>query len=171
MKPALAHQVRCQAYMLVEVLAYLAVISVVLAVGYAAMYRAVERSVVMHRTADDIALALRTGERWRADVRTASQGIKVEKRADGELVLLMAPGDWIQYQYEGGALYRRLGTAPWVRLLSNVKASAMQEDPRPGVAAWRWELELQPRGKGRTKPSRIRPLFTFLAVPQPKPQP
>ncbi len=166
-----AHHSRRDAYMLVEVLAYLAVVTVVLAVGYAAMYRALERSVVLHRTADDIALALQTGERWRADVRAANRGIKVERIANTEVLRLMGAEAEVDYQHEAGALYRRRDTAPWVRVLSNVKASAMQEDPRPGVTAWRWELELEPRGKGRTKPSRIRPLFTFVAVPQPNPQP
>ena len=42
----------------------------------------------------------------------------------------------------------------------------MTADPREYVTAWRWELELQPRATGSVKPGRVRPLFTFLAVPE-----
>jgi hypothetical protein len=42
----------------------------------------------------------------------------------------------------------------------------MAADQRQYVTAWRWELELQPRAKGSVKPGRVRPLFTFLAVPE-----
>jgi len=42
----------------------------------------------------------------------------------------------------------------------------MAADPRERVVAWRWELELRPRPSGSVKPGRIRPLFTFLAVPE-----
>jgi hypothetical protein len=42
----------------------------------------------------------------------------------------------------------------------------MTADKREHVTAWRWELELQTRATGSVKPGRIRPLFTFLAVPE-----
>jgi len=49
--------------------------------------------------------------------------------------------------------------------LGNVRASTMAADPRHDLVAWRWELELMPQSKASVKASRIRPLFTFLAVP------
>jgi len=61
---------------------------------------------------------------------------------------------------------RKVANKPWVQLLGNVKLSWMQADPRARVTAWRWELELRPRLKGYDKPGRVRPLFTFVAVPE-----
>jgi hypothetical protein len=42
----------------------------------------------------------------------------------------------------------------------------MQPDRREYITAWRWELELQTRATGSVKPGRVRPLFTFIAVPE-----
>jgi hypothetical protein len=42
----------------------------------------------------------------------------------------------------------------------------MTSDPREYVTPWRWELELETRAKGSVKPGRVRPLFTFIAVPE-----
>jgi hypothetical protein len=43
----------------------------------------------------------------------------------------------------------------------------MHADPRQHVRAWRWEVELAAYRKG----ARIRPLFTFVAVPNPANKP
>jgi hypothetical protein len=42
----------------------------------------------------------------------------------------------------------------------------MAADRREHVTAWRWELELATRTQGSVKPGRVRPLFTFVAVPE-----
>ncbi len=165
MKTSLAHSFDPRAYMLLEVLAYLAVVAVVLGVGYAALYRAIDHSILLHRTADDLALALQTGERWRADIRAARQGLRLEQTEDGQVLHLDLGTGAVEYRLLNTALYRRAGTGPWVRLLANVKESSMRPDRRSNLTAWRWELELQPRAKGALKPGRTRPLFTFLAVP------
>lgn len=164
MKTARVDSPRRAGYLLLEVLAYLAVVAIVLAVGYAALYRSIDSSVVLHRTADDFALALNTGERWRADVRAARNGIRLEDTAEGQILHLLGAAG-VDYRCAAGAVYRRAGAGPWVRLLANVKDSTMQEDRRANALAWRWDLELQPRAKGKIKPGRMRPLFTFLAVP------
>jgi hypothetical protein len=151
--------------MLTECLVYIGLLFVVLGAGYLAMDRCIDNSLVLRRNADDIASALRAGERWRADVRTASAGARLENSEDSQtLVLSGARGD-TSYRFSTNAVLRRVGQGPWVRLLGNVKSSTMQSDPRQRVTAWRWELELQPRAKASVKASRIRPLFTFLAVP------
>jgi len=46
-------------------------------------------------------------------------------------------------------------------VLTNINSSIIESDPRSNVIAWKWELELRTRAKA----SKIRPLFTFLAVP------
>ena len=72
----------------------------------------------------------------------------------------------MDYYFTSNSVLRRAQSGPWVTLLPNVNASAMQADPRGEVSAWRWELELRPRSK---KPVRLAPLFTFIAVSERNP--
>src|SRR4029077_12950063 len=55
-------------YLLTEALVYIGLLFVILGVGYLAMDRSIDNSVLLRRNADDIANALHAGERWRADV-------------------------------------------------------------------------------------------------------
>jgi hypothetical protein len=114
----------------------------------------------LRRNADDITRALYAGELWRDDMRSATRPIQVEPstqiihipRRDGEVL----------YQFvESQVLRKAKPDAPWVVLLPKVQRSQMEADVRVHVTAWRWELELQPS----RKPARVRPAFTFLAVP------
>ena len=157
---------RRQGYLLIEALVYIGVIAALLGAGYAAMYRCVDTSIALRRNAEDITSALQAGERWRADVRAARGQVRVEDTADGQVLYLEGGKAPVAYSFSTNALSRRLGAGPWVRLLPNVKASAMKSDPREHVTAWRWELELAPRTQGSVKPARVRPLFTFIAVPE-----
>ena len=154
------------AYLLIEALVYIAVVAVLLGTGYAAMYRCIDNSLALRRNADDIAEALHAGERWRADVRTATNRVRLEDSADGQLLYLASATNEVVYRFYTNSISRRRGDGPWVRLLPNVKASAMAADPREYTTAWRWELELATRAQGSVKPGRIRPLFTFIAVPE-----
>ncbi len=165
-RPPNAARARRHAYLLVEVLVYIAVVVALLGVAYAAMYRCIDSSIALRRNADDITNALHAGERWRADVRSATSPPRLENTEAGQFLHLDGARGAVVYRFSTNAVCRRLGTGAWVRLLPNVKSSTMTADPRPHVTAWRWELELQPRGSGSVKPSRVRPLFTFIAVPE-----
>jgi hypothetical protein len=154
------------AYLLIEALVYIAVVLALLGAGYAAMYRCLDSSIALRRNADDITSALHAGERWRADVRSATNGVRLEDMAPGQLLRLQGTNSEVAYLFSTNAISRRLGAGSWVRVLPNVKSSVMQADPREHATAWRWELELQPRTTGSVKPARIRPLFTFIAVPE-----
>lgn len=149
-------------FSLLECLVYVGALSVVLGVGLMALFKSWDAHRDMRRNADDIVQALHAGERWRADIRTATDPIRVEHPAE-QVTLLHIPirhGE-ILYDLQDGELHRQAGrAAPRVRVLARIKDSQMQADPRPGVAAWRWELELQP-GKAKTK---MRPRFTFEAA-------
>ncbi len=152
-------------YLLIEALVYIGVVVVLLGVGYSAMYRCIDSSIALRRNADDITTALHVGERWRADIRSATGGVRLEDTAPGQLIHLESASREVVYLYSTNGISRRLDQGPWVRLLPNVKSSTMQPDPRKHVTAWRWELELQPRATASVNPSRVRPLFTFIAVP------
>lgn len=157
---------RRNAYLLMELLVYMGIVVGLLSLGCVALFRCIDSSIALRHSADDVAGALQAGERWRSDVRAAAGNVRLED-SSGEQTLSLprAPGG-ATYRCSTNGVFRRVGEGPWVRLLANVKASKMEPDRRQNVAAWRWELELRPQAKGTVKPSRIRPLFTFLAVPE-----
>jgi hypothetical protein len=159
---------RNRAMVLIDCLIYIAVLLVVLELAFSVFYHAMESSRLLRRSADDIAAAMRTGERWRQDVRTATAAPTTEASPAGQLLHLPHPSGEIIYRFSEGKLSRQAGAnAPWTDLLSGIKSSRMEADPRRKVVAWRWELELNPRRKS----ARVVPLFTFEAVPQAAVQP
>ncbi len=166
MKLACDNRARQRAYLMMEALVYIGLVFLLLGVGFAAMYRCQDNSVALRRNADDISSALYAGERWRADIRAASSKIATETVEGNQVLHLVGGPKEVFYAFWDGAVLRRVGTAQWVTLLDHVRASSMKAVPRSPITAWNWELELEPRGKGPVKPSRVRPLFTFLAVPQ-----
>jgi hypothetical protein len=155
-----------QGYLMAEALVYIAVVFVVLGVGYAALYRCIDNSMVMRRNANDITKAMHAGERWRADVRAAGARVYAEM-VEGEPTLHLSGAQVaVDYAFRHGTVIRRAGAGPWVIVLERVKASSMQADPRGSVRAWRWELELQPQTKAAIRAGRVRPLFSFITVPR-----
>jgi hypothetical protein len=154
-------------YLLVECLVYIGLVFVVLGVGYAAMYKCIDNSMVLRRNADDVLNAVHCGEVWRADLRSA-KGLRLE--ADTQTLYFTGARGEMGYRFVTNTVLRRIRSGPWIPLLSNVKSSAMMPDARGTLTTWRWELELQPEAKGRTHASRIRPLFSFIAVPESRPQ-
>lgn len=154
-------------YLLLECLVYIALIMGLLGVGYAAMYRCLDSSIALRRNMEDITSALRTGERWRADIRSATAPPRVEAVQNGQLLHLESPRGPVTYRFGTNGVSLRVGEGTWMNLLPRVKSSSMSPDRREHVTAWRWELELQPRTTASVKPGRVRPLFTFIAVPKP----
>jgi hypothetical protein len=153
--------------MLTEVLVYIGLVVLLLGLAYAAMYRSIDNSIGLRRNADDIAAALHAGERWRADVRLATSGIRWLKDFEDSVLYMDGGTNHVEYKFRSDAIYRRINGGGWARALDRVKSSSMEPDPRNGVMAWRWELELSPQSRASYKPGRVRPLFTFLAVPPP----
>jgi hypothetical protein len=163
--PAPAPRHLDQGYLLTEALVYIGLVFLLLGIGYAAMYRAIDNSVALRGNADDILRAVHAGELWRADVRLATAGTSWDTNGDEPILRLRGTTDQINYRFVAGALYRRNGAGPWSKILDRVESSSIVRDARLTVIAWRWELELQPKATGSFKPGRVRPLFTFLAVP------
>ena len=145
---------------LIEALVYISVVVIVLGVGYLAMYRCIDNSKTLRRSADDIARVLHMGELWRADVRAATV-VRWEGAPAARVLRLESPSVTNSYVFTASTVSRRVGTGPWVPILSEVKASSIQADKRQHVEAWQWDVELKPRSKS----ARVRPVFTFTAVP------
>ena len=147
--------------MLIDCIAYIALLAIILTLAFIAFYRTTENSNRLSRNTADISLALRAGERWRADVRTANGEPRIEAEHGSPLLRLPhAPGE-IAYTFRDGAVLRRvLPNTNWLVVLPAVTASAMHAEPRRHVTCWHWDVEL----KGRQNVARVRPLFSFQAV-------
>ena len=77
-------------FTLIETVVYLSALFVLLGAGYMAMYRCIDRSVALRRNAEGLTSALRAGEHWRADVRSATGPI----RSENESGLLFPVPSW-----------------------------------------------------------------------------
>ena len=153
---------RTAGILLLECVVYLSVLMVMLGIGGMAFYFCWDNARNLRRNADDILRTLRAGERWRADIRSATGPITVETEPDGQLLHIPTLTTEVLYAFTEGAVGRRLASSPvWVVVLPTVKASRMETDDRSQVKAWRWEVELP---TARPKAG-LRPLFSFTAVP------
>jgi hypothetical protein len=159
------------AYLLVECLVYISAVFLLLGAGYIALDRCITSSEVLRRSADDITSAIHAGERWRADIRIAAGDVRLVNTNGEQTLYLSGARGTREYRFADGSIFRRVNQGAWSRMMGNVQISTMELDARGSVTAWRWELELQPRLKGPAKPGRVRPLFTFTAVPERKSEP
>lgn len=149
-------------YSLIEMLVYGAVLVIIMATAYFALYRCTDTSVGLRRNANDIVEAVRAGEDWRADIRQATRPIQLATTNGEQVIEIPTARNVIGYRFAENTMFRRVGNNDWSPLLQNVKASTFASEPRREVTAWRWELELQMRTKKFTQTP---PLFTFMAVP------
>jgi type II secretory pathway pseudopilin PulG len=146
---------------LIECLVYIGVLATLLGVAGTAFHQGLHRSGTLRKNAEDIAAALRAGERWRADIRSATAAPRVETAGGRQTLRIpLATGD-VTYLFSGGALWR--GSAPATNdhpILARVNSSRMLFENRDGANAWRWELELGTR----TDKPHVKPLFSFQAA-------
>jgi len=147
--------------LLIECLVYVALFMVITGLATAAFYRALDNSRRLRRNVGDIALALEAGERWRAEVRSATAPLRLVTEAAQQTLHIPRGADEIVYAFAEGTLRRRATAgAVWTKALANLKSSQMTREERNGVVSWRWEIEF----KSQLKETRVRPLFSFLAV-------
>lgn len=157
-RPALRSS-EADAFSLMECLVYLAIFFVVVGVALTAFYQMNDQSRAITRNSADIVRATQAGERWRQDVRAATNA--TTHPANGEL-RLKTPGGEISYFFRDHAVWRQgPNDASSSPALTDVKASVMTPAARTRVTSWRWEVELQSRRTNAT----LRPLFSFQAVP------
>lgn len=148
--------------MLVECMVYLAVWAAVLGLAFASFYRCYDQTKHLSRNAADIIRALQAGELWRKDVRQAMAELELIASGESQALHIPQPNGEVVYLFRNGMVLRRAGPlSRWIPILAEVKKSSMEKDPRTCVIAWRWEIEL----KAAQKVVRLRPLFTFQAVP------
>lgn len=147
---------------LIECLVYIATLALLIAIGGRTVAKAWDQSRSLHHNATDIQRTLSIGERWRTDIRAATDRIKTELSDSGQTVLIPTRAGEVAYELREGQLRRRASpSAGWVTLFEKVRASQMEAFTRDGIRAWRWEVELQ----SSYKKIRVRPQFSFIAVP------
>jgi hypothetical protein len=152
---------RLAGIMLVECLVYIAVFAILLGGATTVFYFCWDHTQAVIYATDDIASALRAGERWRVDVRDATGSISVGTTTTGEVVKIPEGEKEIIYHFDSGEVRRQMASSGFSELLlPKVKTSQMKLDARGEVRAWRWELELAERRKETHLPL----LFTFEAV-------
>jgi hypothetical protein len=147
--------------LLIECLVYLSIFVILLGGATTVFYFCWDHTQALIYTTDDIASALHTGERWRADVRAATGKIAIETTATGELARIPEGAKSVSYRFVSGEVRRQVSTSNYQELmLAKVKTSEMKPDARGSVTAWRWELEMLPRREEAQLPL----LFTFEAA-------
>lgn len=143
--------------LLVDLMFYVSLLAIVLALAAVVFNQFLSRTAQLRRNISDLERVISAGERWRADVRGATGGLIVR---ENEAVIPQEKGNVV---YKFGKVVRRRGAgseAEWVAL-AGVKASRMTEERRATAIGWKWEVELE----SRRKDAKMRPLFTFFAVP------
>ncbi len=153
--------VHSRAFTIIECLVYTGLFALLLGLGTVAFYRCFDNMKGLRRNADDITRAVHAGELWREDIRAAARAIQINEAE--QMIRIPQRDREVFYRFADTQVFRKTAAeAPWFPLLPRVKSSQMTSDPRAHVTAWRWEVELQTSRKD----TRLRPLFTFLAVPE-----
>jgi prepilin-type N-terminal cleavage/methylation domain-containing protein len=148
-------------FTIIECLVYMSVLGVILAIGSAAFYRCWDDNKAITRNGDDIVRALKAGEAWRADLRSATGPVHIATTGSEQTLHIPRGKGELVYSFADGEMRKQAGKdGPWTVVLPKVKSSQMQSEKRDQVTAWRWELELV---SGR-KNAKVLPLFTFEAV-------
>lgn len=159
----LVHRRRfCRGIILLETIVYMAVVMILIGLALSICFRAMDNARALRAAADDIGRTLNIGELWREDIRQASGVIKLMD-SGGRFALEIPHADGaVVYRSEGKNILRKAsGDSTWVPILKNVKHATIRQDAGRQVKSWRWEIELETR----SPKARVRPLFTFQAVP------
>lgn len=151
-----------------DCLVYIALLALLLGLAFNCFYETIQHTRRLSRNTADVARALQAGERWREDVRRATEAPRLETSATESAFVLPQSGGAVRYALRDGAVLRQaLPNTNWIEALPNVSHSSIHRDQRSRLATWRWEVELQSqRGKRH-----LVPLFTFQAVAGAKEKP
>lgn len=159
--PARRGAKRCDAFLMIDCLLYIALLSVITGFAFAAFYKCMDIHRDLNRNATDIVRALKAGERWRSDIRESIAAPQFLKEGDFAALEVPKSSGVVVYLFSNGSVWRQENLqAPWKEFLSGIKASRMERSPRERVVAWTWELEL----RSRKQIVRMPPLFSFVAV-------
>ena len=143
--------------LLLDLVVYLSLVAFILILTAVVFDRFLSQSAALRRNISDIDRALKAGERWRADVRSATAPPQL---AGNKMIIPQAEGDLV-YNLGTNVTRKRPKSETTESILTGVKSNQMILEQRAHATVWRWEVELDQRRKN----ARVRPLFTFMAVP------
>ena len=152
-----SRQSAARAIVLIDAMVYIVVLSIILLLAASVFDTGMRESAGLQRNVADIERALKAGERWRTDVRAAVGPIEATDQTftipqrDGEIV----------YEFTTNQVRRTVNATKTEVFLARVQNSSMTQERRGDIVGWKWEVELE----RRLKEVRVRPLFTFMAVP------
>ena len=127
---------RAGGFLLLDCLMYIALFALILGLAFTAFYRTLDNTKRLHRAANDIVRALKAGELWRADVRSATTPQLVTSPKETVLLLPQKNGE-VRYAFREGAIFRQAATnAAWLAFLPDVENSRMETDQRREVRSW-----------------------------------
>lgn len=142
--------------LLFDLMIYISLVAFVLILTAVVFDRFLNQSASLRRNISDIDRALKAGERWRADVRSATAAPQL---TGNTMVIPQAGGDLV-YELGTNVTRKRPNSEVLERVLIGVKTNQMILEQRSHATVWRWEIELDQRRQN----ARVRPLFTFMAV-------
>lgn len=160
MKVILSSDKHTRGIMLAECLIYIAISAVLVGVAFMLFFRCMDTARNFSRNADDITGALSVGERWRADLRRATE---TPSASQPDLLDLVIPvgARHVIYLFENGAIWRsESGDASWSMLLDRVESAEWHSERRVHTTAWHFDLEMKTRKKNAT----VNPLFSFVGI-------
>lgn len=162
LSPSIVRARAASGLLLVECIVYIGIFALILGLALVTFYLCWDNSEALLYATDDISAALRAGEQWRADVRSATGGLTVETNGDYEQLRIPCGTNEILYRFSAGEVHRQLASPGYSQtVLSTVQTSQMIADARGPVKAWRWELQM----KMRRKETHLPLLFSFEAAP------
>lgn len=146
--------------MLLDLMVYISLVGLVLILTAVVFNTGLSQSTALRRNINDIERAMNAGERWRADVRAATGPVRTETREGRSAFVIPQAGGVVAYEVWTNQVRRVVGERREL-VLNSIRSARMLEEKREFASAWRWEIELSQR----RKTPRVRPLFTFIAVP------
>jgi hypothetical protein len=153
-----SRQSAARGVLLIDAMVYIVVLGIILVLAGSVFDKGMRESTGLQRNVADIERALKAGERWRADVRAAIGRIEAGEQT---LTVPQREGE-VVYEFATNQVRRTVNANKTEIFLARVQTSAMTEERRGNVVGWKWEVELE----RRLKEARVRPLFTFMAVPK-----
>ena len=152
---------------LIDCLVYMSLFGLVTALATTCAFKLERQARVLHRRSEELTRALKAGELWRADIRSATNEPAIVAYRGQSLLKIPTIDGEVLYYFESSALWRKPAkSAQFGLFLPDLKLCSMLPERRKNARGWICELELA----SKIQQQKMRPLFTFRAVaPQPEP--
>jgi hypothetical protein len=151
-----ASKASARGILLFDLLVYISLLAFILILSAVVFEKFLDQSAALRRNISDIDRAMKAGERWRADVRSATGAPQL----NGNTMIIPQPNGDLVYELGPNVTRKRPSSDIIEPVLNGVRTNQMIFEQRTHAAVWRWEVELDHRRKN----ARVRPLFTFIAV-------